>query len=80
MTINEVSLITLSMKHVLDEFRAGLGGDTPAFTLKEVSEATGIPYTTLQEMKKADYAENVFARFEALRRGLEKLSKKQRRA
>lgn len=61
------------MKNVLQDFRRGLAQND--FTLKEAADATGIPYNTLRDMKRVEYATTVFKRLQDLERGLEILSK-----
>ena len=66
------------LKNLLTNLRDGLAnGD---FTLREVAEASGIPYTTLQEMRREDYAAGFFDRLTSLETGLKKLAKKSERA
>lgn len=56
---------------ILQRFRDGLA--SKAFTLAEVSEATGIPIPRLSEMKQEDWGTKALGRLEALSDGLEKI-------
>jgi hypothetical protein len=56
----------MTHEEILTRFRAGL--QTGRFTLRDVEEATGIPYTTLCEMRRPDWQEKTFERLDKLKR------------
>lgn len=61
----------------LKRFREGLSrGD---FTMTEIADATGIPLTTLSDMKDADWRPKVLDRLNALGAALDQIKRDNRR-
>lgn len=60
------------MLETLDIFRAGLADKK--FTLTDVSKASGIPLTTLVQMRSEDWQYRTFDKIEAVADALDKLA------